>query len=125
MKTTLAVIATALAAAAPRAQAAPTPAQMDLAKKFAPLVYLADKEEYLPSSVEFHAQHVTLRCNKGNATGSVLDIKGTLPPAGEQADHCFLTTNEKMTGPNHIHGFFQIATAKVKLRLGMSRAAWS
>jgi hypothetical protein len=107
LSASLVALASLAAQAAGPANLVPGPAELALAKKFAPIVVLAQGEPYLPSSIEFYAPHVTLQCKGANAKGSVLAVAGTLPDPGAQQSNCFLTTNEKMKGPDHILAFFK------------------
>src|SRR4051812_19380601 len=103
-----ALLCSSLAARADDGPAAivPSDVELQLAKKFAPLVVLARDEPYLPSSIEFYAPHVSLRCKGNVAHGPILAVAGKLPDAGKQTSECFLTTNEPMKGPDQILGFF-------------------
>ena len=87
----------AAASAAPAIHA-PTPEELALAKKYAPLIVLAKDEKYLPSSIEFFAPNVHF--TGGGLSGTITNPQGAL--SGDN----HLTTVQKMSGPDQILPFF-------------------
>jgi hypothetical protein len=112
--TTLAacVVAAGLATGfAARADMAP-PAQetLDILKKYAPLVYLAQGETFLPSSLEDYFQHMHLECDGKTVQKNIFQVTQADLPAGQGGPHdnahCRFVTNDAMSGPYDIKPFF-------------------
>src|SRR6202000_251566 len=103
MRASICVVAAALAvSAAARADMAP-PAQetLDILKKYAPLVYLAQGETFLPSSLEDYFQHMHLECDGKTIGKDVFKVTQRDLPQGQGGTpdnaHCRFGTTDAMS----------------------------
>src|ERR1043166_7904174 len=55
--------------------APPTPEMIETIKQYSPLIYLAEREEYLPSSLEDFFANVHLICDGKRVAKSVFELK--------------------------------------------------
>jgi hypothetical protein len=104
-----AMLVTGLAA---NAETAPTaPETLEIIKKYAPLVYLAQGETYLPSSLEDYFKNMHLVCDGKTLQKDVFQVTVSDLPPGEGGPHdnarCRFTTNDPMSGPYDIKPFFK------------------
>ncbi|KAK4012057.1 hypothetical protein OUZ56_021158 [Daphnia magna] len=88
-------------------RAAFSPEVVEMIQSWAPLVWLHSGEQFMPSSVEFFLEHVTLQ----NRKGRVLDQQPTLNklPGGPSSTVLHLQSRQKLTcpsclGPTFFHG---------------------
>ncbi|HEY4113062.1 MAG TPA: Vps62-related protein, partial [Rhizomicrobium sp.] len=88
----------------------PVQETLDIIKKYAPLVYLAQGETYLPSSLEDYFQNMHLVCDGVTVQKNIFQVTVSDLPPGEGGPHdnarCRFTTNNAMSGPYDIKPFF-------------------
>jgi hypothetical protein len=68
-----------------------------IAQKYAPLVYLASGETWLPSSIDFYAANVRLNCGNGKTVReNILELAN---PIVLPANECFFVPKQRLSGP--------------------------
>ena len=88
-----------------RAQTQPQPqsgyaaAQRALAERHAPLIWLAQDQPWLPSSVDFFAANVTAVCNGQTISTDILTLTAAQLPDNQSDEDLQLVTRQPLAGP--------------------------
>lgn len=86
--------------------------QKDLARKYAPVIWLAQGEEWLPSSIDFYAANMMAVCDGRTITDNILALKTEMLPPGRGApdggpsSRCYFVTRQALSGPYDRPAFF-------------------
>jgi hypothetical protein len=74
-------------------------AQKAIARRYAPMVWLAQGEQWLPSSIEYFAANVRARCNGQVVAENILTLTASQLPAGAGDGTCNFVTHQALSGP--------------------------
>src|SRR4051812_20388490 len=100
---TVAEAAEAKRAAEEAKQAADKPASLStpeaIALKYAPVVWLAQGEQWLPSSIEFYADNVKAVCNGKTVTENILSLQPEMLPPNGGDSRCHFVTRQPLSDP--------------------------
>jgi hypothetical protein len=90
----------------------------------APVTWLAEKEPYMPSRIEFYAVNTKLVCDGNDITTDVLNMKAQDlpqgygdPRPGEKESRCYITTKDALKDPYDQLPFFSGQTPSDKLSI--------
>jgi hypothetical protein len=75
-----------------------------LAVKHAPVIYLAEGEKFLPSSIDYFAQHVRAVCGSTTIAEDIMTLRKEQLPGGT-GENCHFVTRAPMNGPYHVLDF--------------------
>ncbi len=83
-------------------------AQQEIARRYAPMIWLAEGEQWLPSSIDFFAANVQAKCNGQAVSQNILTLTASQLPSGGGTDTtCNFETRQPLSGPYDRPAFLQ------------------